>query len=190
MCVCPPSEWVFSDHTEQKFHKETHSFWGVFCIDLYTYLKHHYAQQSLCPFPGHFNESSCESGEKPCGGILFFFFLRGQWFRQSLFIPEKHFVKMKSILKWGGRVPGALPGNFERSCFSHPWGACPLAGRDVSTCVWERRLTLPVTGGQGRVVGKMVRDEPVSPPPQKDSFIISPAMLGTLSSSSCSSCCM
>lgn len=44
-----------------------------------------------------------------------------------------------------------MPGMFERSCFSHLWGASPLADREVSTCVWG--------GGQGWNVGKMMVDK-------------------------------
>lgn len=133
MCVCVSlSEWVFSDHTQQKIHKGTHSFWGFFCIDLYTYLKHHYAQQSLCSFPGHFNESSCESEEKPRGGI----FLRGQRFGQSLFIPEKHFVEMKSVIKVRRKSARGAPGElWEELLF--PSVGCMSIG-------WQRRVHLRV----------------------------------------------
>lgn len=44
---------------------------------------------------GCYNEPSRESGENPVVGFL----LRGQWFKESLFIPEKRFVEMKSVIK-------------------------------------------------------------------------------------------
>lgn len=42
-----------------------------------------------------YDELNRESGENPVVGFL----LRGHWSKQSLFIPEKHFVDMKGVIK-------------------------------------------------------------------------------------------
>lgn len=105
-------------------------------------------------------------------------------------VPEKHFCGDEEPYKTEedkcqGRSQGTLRGAAFPICGVHlHWlaGMCPPACGEEADNACDR--------GQGRDVGKMVGDAPVSPQPQKDYFIISSTIFWRLLSSSYSSWCM
>lgn len=79
------------------------------------------------------------------------------------------------------KCQGCYWGTLRRAAFSHLWGASPLAGRDVSTCV-QRGGWRCLWQGQRMGSGRDDGEGPGSPQPQKDPFTISIVTFNKLSS--------
>lgn len=133
-------------HSPKESQKETHCLW------MFLYESGYIPLASLCSTVSLFTFWAL-SWIKPWerhvthGGILW----RGHSFTQSVFIPEKHFAEMKSVIKLRRTSARDAPGEHWEElffpsvgCFSIGWQRC------VHLCL-ERRLTLSVTGAKDRM---------------------------------------
>lgn len=143
VCVCLPVNASSATTQSQRFKKETHCFW------MFLYEFEYIPRPSPCStvplsVPGRYNESSPWERREAHGGI----FLRGHWFTQSPFIPKKHFVEMKSVIKLERTSARDAPGELWEELLFPSVGCISIGWQRRVHLRVERRLTLPATGAK------------------------------------------